>query len=127
MFGVLHGFGVLFYILQLLVIMIMVLSLRWIDGVDVAPGISRTVISYTSSSLWITLKESLQNTFHQPKGFQEKPICVIENSNRLVVGSVVLVARIVVGYALNLVGLPRLVESLESPTYEYVVEYSEPT
>ena len=47
----------------------------------------------------------------------------------MVVGSVVLVAIIVVGYALNLVGLARLVgffvESLKPPTYEHVVKYSE--
>ena len=47
----------------------------------------------------------------------------------MVVGCVVLVAISVVGYALNLVSLARLVavfvETFEPPIYEHVVEYSE--
>ena len=100
-----------------------------IDGVDATPGISLTVISGAISISVDSLKESVQGTFRRSKGFQEKPICVIEKSNRLAVGSVVLVAISVVGCALNLVGLARLVanfvESLGPPTYEHVVEYSE--
>ena len=99
-----------------------------IDGVDAIPGISLTLISGAISIPVDSLKESLQGTFRRSKGFQEKPICVIEKFNRLVVGSVVLVTISVVGYALNLVGLARLgaifLESLEPPTYEHVVEYS---
>ena len=72
---------------------------------------------------------NIQGTFCQSKGFQEKPICVIEKSDTLAVRSLILVTISVVGYALKLVGLAKLivvfVESVKPPTYKHVVEYSE--
>ncbi|XP_057525492.1 uncharacterized protein LOC130804877 [Amaranthus tricolor] len=70
-----------------------------IDDVDATPGICLTVISGAIFISVDSLKESVQGTFRQFKGFQEKPICVLEKSNRLAEGSVVLVAISVVGYA----------------------------
>jgi hypothetical protein len=97
-------------------------------GFDVAPGVSLAVISFAIFISVDSLKESVQCAFHQLRGFLEMPICAIEESDRLV-DNVVLVAMRVVGYALNLVVITRLVaifvESLGPSPYEHGVEYSE--
>ena len=80
-----------------------------INGVDVAPGFTLIVISDTIFISVDSLEESVQGKFCQFKGFEEKSICVIKKSDRLVVRIVVLVAISVVGYALNFVGFSRLV------------------
>lgn len=83
-----------------------------IDFVYAAPGISRTMISCIVFIFVHSLKESLQGTSHQPKGIKEKPICIIKKSDRLVVEIVVIVVASLVGYALTLVGIARLIDKV---------------